>query len=958
MAFGTHEGGVTPDRVTKVIFDDWLPMVIQQAVSYNRTHDDIALQSGEKSNVVHRPHIGWQLKGLEFDPGNVHETSAGQAKIQTVGGGMLAVAPNYEEFDTSRSPGYLGISSGSLVAGSPMVQKRVPAGSSHSTALTADQAAFPSPNTGEDAYVMNRVALTTETHKPTEPIHFRFYVPGSAIASLGAFMTLYFTGPASSFSDLVYGTGQYAMKLYGSGGAAVFELGTANAGSSFQWVFRKAFQFADAKTTTGSLHIISILSDAIANGDGGYSGTKITFISAAMPDRGVPIISALASSAVTALRTQASSYPVLAVEGGERGSVVETPARVDIREDVRALFQVAKTSYEAAGVLDDASFSIQSLPYNSPGNPLYVAWYGDVPADTGLDAKLYRDDTGAEIVGTTIVSDSLGGVKTFDLPNLVDRYHVKFLFSSDGERTPTLRHLHVYRDPLLSTPNPGTKEVIHRTTGAGVRIPVGGIMSVSITDQAADPTSQTARVTLMDMNGQLAFLDSRSQVPIRVVVEEDGSESVLFQGYTQKCERTRFAPEDGSGYGEIFQYDVECAGEWVRPQSMLAPRREELFDQDTKQLRKVTTQIARLLYFAGYGPGYVDVEDLETRVFAGDKETLFVSPGSRLLEAAQNLSKGYFGGYLLWDTSAGTDGMFRFLRPKRPPYAPLVAFQFDPPSGGGLPHLMGSYGTTLVGGVDVPVVPVLSQERFYVEKPGAAMVTVMGGGPSSENPKSESGTYNYVRTLYNFRACNFLNLPDSHANYPDPENPDYLGYAYEARIVDPQFKSQQAVDWMARRMFEVLCTSRKHLHFRAPLIFVTDANDALQARPRPLRFYDIVLVQTDAGFDEYIVASCNPIWTNDEFQYGEYHLVRTNQMDTIAALPSRQRYEDRVHKANSTITGKSMMPEFWPAQVSLISHLTDAVKMPEGFADPIQDLDPSSPGFGDFTFFPDYDPLP
>ena len=124
-----------------------------------------------------------------------------------------------------------------------------------------------------------------------------------------------------------------------------------------------------------------------------------------------------------------------------------------------------------------------------------------------------------------------------------------------------------------------------------------------------------------------------------------------------------------------------------------------------------------------------------------------------------------------------------------------------------------------------------------------------------------------TQVLYNFKSCDFFTDQPIAA---DPDHPDYVGYDLPLYVVDPTLQSEEAVNLVARRVFDVSCLSTRVASFMGPLLFIEHEDDA--ARVRPLRFYDPITI-TRFGVDTtWLVRSVNPIYDNDVAQMAMYEI--------------------------------------------------------------------------------------
>jgi hypothetical protein len=168
--------------------------------------------------------------------------------------------------------------------------------------------------------------------------------------------------------------------------------------------------------------------------------------------------------------------------------------------------------------------------------------------------------------------------------------------------------------------------------------------------------------------------------------------------------------------------------------------------------------------------------------------------------------------------SGGLEGKWRLIQNPIPPYTNILAnFFLDDPGGmsGKLLHMLGSYP---VG--DAPIWR--DSFRQWVVKPECNFILVSG------IDKNENRYWQSAR-----------NEPSE----SDPNHPDYLGRMVPCYFpTDPSLPSQDAVDWATRIYYDAAAHSQKWCSFDAPLIFVTDASDDQQVRPRKLQVNDLIRI--------------------------------------------------------------------------------------------------------------------
>ena len=963
---------ITRYRSTEVTFDGHLPEVVQEWFAYERRADAMAKgRTAEKSNVVLLPGAGWVLKPYIFDPGKTHETSAGEGGIQSVGAGLMQVAASVAEFDTFRDPSLTGVTlSGAASGGSPMWQKRLSAGANWNSALDEDQKAYPSPNTSEDVAPMDRVAKTSGNFYPDDAVLLRFYVPGSPVTASGPLVTLYFTGPAGD-DDAATGCGQYALKLNGDGLAVVYERKVGVLSSSM-WQKRHSFRWCPPQAVYAAMHSIAVGSDTVhLSSPDRYVGRRIYFRTSMGPTtRSNTLLENLIVAAVDAIDSRSGFFDsVYDVPRLTQAATEVAPVRIDARRDVRVIAQVQKATYPTSGSLTDDVFSLSFFP--TTDELFYVEWYATTPSGCAVDVKMYDADTDVELSnGTVTISDELGGQKTYTPNDRQRNYYLKATLTGDGSKTPLLTEVRLFRNPVVET-SPATTPKTFPTARTG--LPKDAIRTVNVSGPGDDPSHETMSLTVQDFVGGLDFLKVRSGMPVVVKTTYDANgsnKSVLFRGFVQNA---RGSKKFGGGrnYPDpwAYEWDVSAVGQWRRLQEHLAPKRFVWFDQSAGAPYKVTDAITLLIKSTGVPAADIDVADLPLRLFSQDGQDLVLEPGTPISDVIVRLAFDYLGAYIVFDANAGTNGKWRLLQAKEAPYNVLARFEHAHP-GNGKVYADGAYADdtdTSPGGNTQTIKRTFIRRKtleHWVEPPEGNIVSVFGGARNAgAQAQGHQGFALLTQVLVNVAGYDFLNLGSAHAKYPDVEGADYLGRMVPIQVYDPSLSTQEAVDWVCKRIYRAACFSHKYLSFEAPLILVTDADDAEQTNPRPLRFYDIVEVRNEAndGYDKYIVASCSPAYTRDKVQMARYTLVTTSNLEQFASVQINEglgrwrRAENYAAKRREGKTGRSPLGANSQAQAR--NAFADWMEQPEKGSAAIQDLDPASDTFGDVYWTLDFDPL-
>ena len=972
---------ITPNRKTIVTFDDPLPSPMQRAFAFDKEADEMALGPASIQTDVHNvPGVGWRLKGIQFDPGNVSESNDGNAGILTKASGELQTADGIEEFDTYRQALELtGVSYSPDVpaSGSPAIQKRVEAGGSFEKRLDADETSFVKPGSSEDPTDMDRIAVTSADHLPDGSIHIRFFIPGGVEFTGRNLITLYFTGPAGS-TEADLGNGQYALKLYIDGTAILAERITDDLNATTvptdidNWDARKIFQFAESHQVAGRSHFLSIVSDAApeVSGSGGFSGKKIVFFFSSVKANSRRLQGVLRAGVMRGARQDSSDNPTYYVpRRHNRIATQPAPLRMDVRRDMRPIIQLMKTTYPTVGVLRDDAII---LPYRlAPGDgddAIDLEVFGTFPPGTDVVPRLLNS-SGTEFAGgvPTIDTQSIKAIR-YPVPVGLDERDVsiELQLSGDGSNTPTVRFYGINRATTFETPVSSPKECPDRE--ADPAIFRTEITSAEVTLPAREMGEERATIEVADLADDLSVLRTRGKVPVRIELEYDeiGSRTTIFRGYAINVRGERLLGKDPSRVfpsPEARAYTIECAGEWTRLAEAQAPTRFTWQTESGGELDnyRITDIISVLLRIA-YPIDRILIDSVDVRLLSSDPDAYRLEVGSPIDAVVQEFAKDYLGGWVYFDPSAGVDGLWRLGLPKAPDAQVLTRFWIDHPGDGIHAVDYRSYPDVIQGDQTVKQTFIRRGTLVeWAEPPEANKVEVYGS--ASEEAATESGQSSAMQlsqVAYNLSSYNPFNLDSSDPNYPDPAHPDYLGREVAVRVYDAKLTSQKAVDWVCRRIFDLSCHTVYRYKFEAPLILVEDASDAQQVRPRPLRFFDFVEVQNMEGdWERWVVASVRILNSKHTMQMAEYELARPSNLDQLNGLfradGASTRRKDALIMFGNRIAGmadSSKMPTSTTKQAS--TNQGNWTGLPAIATADVQVLDTSDPNFGKFYFIPGF----
>jgi hypothetical protein len=953
-------------------------------------------QQSTLNNVVNLPHIGWQLQSYHIVAGDATWLTASQAGNLSVANGAT-VPPNFDSpnsFAQNPLPGVV-YAPGVQAAGSPMNVHRPPASSASwaDDALTADQSAFPSPNTSEDFTQMVRDFLTPNypasgSAAPGNDLYFSAWIPGSTIAPRGTIRTFYFNGPAgdATANSVLFdtspppGSGQYALKLRADGFAYLYELSQpTTAFPEATWVPKFAFLWNTGQNTSTWTKIVILVHTRMwQDSNGNWCGDTISFCQSAAnssPSQMSPAQN-MAQLQDLSLRMQKGLVSTYTVPRLTNQPMTICPVRMDGSVDCRTQFDAAKHVYVPSGYLIDDLFSFDQPV--TQGRTLAIFWSGVKPTGTDWDSTLYDQagntctPTGAE--GSVTTSQGQTNWKVFTPTSNMTGGQIKISFtaSSDTFSTPTLIDWSLYGSPLYQETSPVTPTTIpNRATPPSLWQQV--IESVQLSPQTSDPGAENATIVVNDYTGQLdPILEYVNFAPVHLwctdpsLIANPAQVNIsIFRGYCLRAMGKRYRTEPGQNYpNELWtQWRLECVGEWARLNDALLPRRQIWQDQTetgTSGTNTVVTDAVTNMLESVYPPTMVQVPYSSIRLFGTSAETWISDSGTRIGDLTQQWIQDYFGGWCLFDEGAGTQGMMRGFFQKLPPYNNLAVFEMDHPTtiaGDGhprLPQMLAAYGYSTGLGGQIMQHAFMQAGTFepHTERAEANLVTVYGGGNATDAKQASGGdAAMFTQFAVNPNSFNFLNLAPGQPGYPDGTDPSYFGICKPIRVNAPWLPNQNAVDWFCRRIYDRACFARYYISFMAPLLYVTDITDAYQARPRRLHYDDPVLVrQYDGTLKQFLVVQCAPSYEKDHIQMAHYTLVTQANINERAVVPASGSALLSLKKAQSRLQGISLSQNPGYSTSNKQGHHinSEVMALPTPSSLPIQVLDNTSPYYGQF----------
>lgn len=897
---------ITPDRTTVVTLDPADNYIMEPIVCEYAEYVDIA-------NPGRHRRLG-QLPSTTFDTDN---TDPGWNVIfDSALGWTLAGTKHALEFATETAdwdPGFLGMTTHSSVnsrlfykantdlpgvtlganqqsSGFGVYQREVSASGSFDGEFTADVAAYPRPSMpNEEIQSLRRVAISTNTLSPLDELHCSFVVTGWDQGSRGALYRIFFSSLAGYLptDGTAKGLGQYSLTILGSGRAVLHE--RMDDSGSFSWKYRADYHLP--RLGRGA-YIVHISSNAIELQSGVFSGDAIKIeIVEAQNERDSAV------STYIALGTSHAKYNagdfrtwVYKVPGANTWQPSPERFRLEERRDIRSSWTILSNYYYDEGSLFCYTFDSKHILSNN--EPLWIEAFGNCPSDSSIDIFMFDAETrmpltkvATEVRGKTCTYagfDPTSG-RTDDTTSQKytrRQYYVIFRLksSSDHRRRPFIRAVRYFRNAIQQSNSPTPVEI-------------GIVNTVNIAGQDSDATHETATIFCYDPTNALENpLNGRAEMPIRVDVrydpEDETKVSTIFNGYVSRAKKKIRGGKPGKPYpaDNWSEYEITCTGEWLRLMQAKTSKTYAFVDDFNDHAlgiatgaapMKITNIIRLLLQDAGYADENILIPDYPIRFFSGGQGSngMVVESFTEIYPLIAQLANMYLGGWITWDANASASatptkmGAWRLLLPQRAQdFVNLAHFKKTPDlvTGSG-PRIGLPLPYQAKDEDDVQTVWMRKDTFFsYIVPPEGNAVFVTGTGVASSGMlQLTTGADKGILTclVHNFSAAKFFSdqpSTDGHGNpIPDPNSMDYTnGRPNWIYIGDGGLQTQAAVNFVARRVFDMACHAQKRVVFEAPLLLIdqTATGDEYQRQPRPLRFGDPVKVEGD----QYVVSNVSP----------------------------------------------------------------------------------------------------
>jgi hypothetical protein len=559
---------------------------------------------------------------------------------------------------------------------------------------------------------------------------------------------------------------------------------------------------------------------------------------------------------------------------------------IAVRRDLRPYWQVSRLAYPSyndtpsrVGTLTDRAFVI---PYGVAAahtvrvRPVfYLAHREDGTALVDASVTLQHADGSAltpnsesyQLNGQTFVDNG------WDTPGGQNKLRAVITMrnlepTGQSWDTPVLESYSIVRNAHVQTISPGAKTV------AQARIEGYELMG-----HGFDPQERSGTVVIEDLTNELPTVRTRLS-PVRIETTYNPAfptrKCVLFEGYTGRVTST-LKGRNGKTFPspEHRRMVCEMVGKWWRLSGKFWYQAFDFSNSVThpdpnakpaaREAWKVTDIISYLLTLEGFSADQLDIPSYGVRLFVpkngSARELVTPQPGQDMAEYLKNLARDYLGAWLVFDENAGTKGMWRLRLPPTDTSTPLWNFTTTPvTTRGKLAHTHGAYAAKTS-----PMLKVqgIHSYQHFPTPPEANVVTV-----TSIRESGDGGP----RKILQRSLVNFSSFDAPTHSVADANSPDWMPFIKAIEYVDHGLDSQEAVDFVARRIFNMACRGRVYHSFRAELVLI----DAAALEPtiytdklvRPLMAGDLVTMNGTPC----IVHSVNPMWHKDWHQVAHYEL--------------------------------------------------------------------------------------
>lgn len=713
------------------------------------------------------------------------------------------------------------------------------------------------PDTVPDSTAMIRWLSGKKIYPPNTGWTVRFTLPRKRITLTGLdnLITMYFGGPTPLY-PFGYLGGQFALKIYGNGRAALFEFDGLT--PPVGWALRGWVRWCAPLATFGdisalSVSVVPMMNDTLAIIGNTY---KTTY-----NEQGTIFDAWFNALSTRKVDIEGDVWKDVPCQTGHTHLAYMTGAgnvRFDIRDDARHRLHISPVFYPPSGFVYDAPITV---PYDLPtGTPMKVRVVRFLPPGSSLGYSVISAKT-----NVPVAVNAYGEFLTE--PNN-RAYYLKFNFipTPDQLQSPQLLNYELSIPRSIATPIVTPLEIKPR--------------KLSMTGDGIQPDEKNASLELKDPPNKAEVLINRGRISSSILIRQKSTGTViteLMRGETARP-AAQLVGHTGQqcGHDNWRNYsDVKIIGPWARLVDQVFIGFENFnIDPDGatgidgKPLPwRVTDIIKFLLINAGWNINQIIVPDISVRLWNSPnlaKTDYAVTTGRDYASIIQKLAREFLGAYLIFDENAangGSTGCWRLI--------------FTPPTGS-LLSLWSFYTRR-------DLVTTTPKLRVASVAAGANACWIRDG---SLHQDLEPPEFNYVsvstaggffpgQTAMGYQ--NFMWNPDSLYN---PNSPDYLeGRFVPIHVVDPYLggggdpqSCQSAVDLMCFRLYDFGAHARFHVRWRAPLVLITDETDPYQYAPqrRALRINDLVKLGPPGDTSIVLLRKVDPDYDNDRHQEAEY----------------------------------------------------------------------------------------
>ena len=882
--FGPNKIVLTPERKLRVIFDSISPQLIESGTVFHKEADEVAALLRERSAqdeaepdslVTYRPGAGFTLL-YDVEAVRYQQRIAQRSGFLSADEGNAVLGQYVVQEDTARQPDdipwYQSVAL--LLAGStPMLQQVMPSNVTDGSTIripSDGHIAKPQPM----SISLDEVLRSDGNHDPRSPHVIQFVIPGPGSDAQESLLNYYFNGPVGVRDDkeVFTGTGQYVLEVHADGTAQLFERDSV-ASAFWRPVF--TFRYTPVGKVEGA-HQIVIMTDCYQEISGEMRGRVLAFGNYSVSSN-QSLSDAVGGEQFGIMPLTWAIYKANTSDTLTLPDIQQDRIRIMVRRDLRMRFG-ARTGRTVAtqanpGRLVLGPF-ITSRPYTRD-NQVTVYLYGDEPTGTTLPLNVHvGSSTGPTLteLNTGLLTGNRGRWYVFDLPKETQGSLWPVLTlspDSNGEHTPIYRAHAVYIPPITETPT-----LVSETIATNV-------VELELTLGTDDPSVERCRVVIKDVEDKLSsILRVRGGMPVRIEMAYTDSNPDLyipiFHGYLREAVGRRISPEVGDGIGadrkedlqaypskDYWQYDCQIEGEYMRLAELVTTNVLDVgkdsvsgVDADRERPMKITEIIRWFFFEGGYEASMLDIPDLDTRFFKTEGRFL-IEGFEGIVEKVRDLSKNWLGMYIQWDASAGTFGKWRlrfYPKTSGPDEYNILAEFYDKLPGGwrtGAPilaHDEAAYPDVTeshdLGGdpFDQEVVGTFVRQgtlHSNVFPPEANIIMVFGATAQATNLAVVTTIQKSIKPSYNFNPKSFQLFPGQPIA-ADPTSPDYLGRAKVSIVLSPHLISQEAVDWVGRRIYDRAAHGIIQYKVTIPAILIRDSNDAENGHPRFLRYGDAI----------------------------------------------------------------------------------------------------------------------